>query len=465
MSRRKTKIILGTFISIVTIICAALLFGGLNGKVSAADRYSDLQIFTKVLNLIGKYYVEEVDTKKLIYGSIKGMLRELDPHTNFLSPEVYEEFESETSGKFGGLGIEITIQKGQLTIIAPIEDSPAWKAGIKAGDKIIEIDGVVTKGLTLVEAAQKMRGEKGAKIKLTIFREGFTDPKDFTVTREVIKLHSVKYTDMEDGYVYIKITNFIENTESDLQKHLEAHIKKYKNTKGIVLDMRGNPGGILDQAIKVSDMFIEDGIIVSTIPRDESVKEVAMAKKSKDYVGFPIIVLINESSASASEIVAGALQDNQRALIMGQRSFGKGTVQTVVKLGDGSALKMTTARYFTPSGKSIQAEGIHPDIILEQIEPETLEKSGGQGAVTREADIDGHLGKKKKSKATAPGTISEGDTFAFWWSQTKNKDTKDLSPKQMLLGRDFQALQAYNYLKAWSVMKSFAVQRANKSEK
>ncbi len=464
MSQKRTKIILGTIIAIATIIFMAQFSVGLRAKASAADRYSDLQIFTKVLNLIGKYYVEEVDTKKLIYGSIKGMLRELDPHTNFLSPEVYEEFESETSGKFGGLGIEITIQKGQLTIISPIEDSPAWKAGIKAGDKIVEIDGAPTKGLTLVDAAQKMRGEKGAKIKLTIFREGFTDPKDFIVTREVIKLHSVKYTDLEEGYLYVKITNFIENTEGDLQKFLEGHVKKYKNTKGIVLDLRGNPGGILDQAIKVSDLFLEDGVIVSTIPRDDSVKEVATAKKSKDYVGFPIIVLINESSASASEIVAGALQDNQRALIMGQRSFGKGTVQTVVKLGDGSALKMTTARYFTPSGKSIQAEGIHPDIILEQIEPETLEKSGAQGAVTREADIDGHLGKKKKAKAPTAGSVSEGDTFAFWWSQTKNKDTKDLTAKQMLLGRDFQALQAYNYLKAWSVMKSFAVQRANKSD-
>lgn len=463
MNKRRAKLILGLTVSGLTFVFMAQILGGTGGKIFAEDRYSDLQIFTKVLNLIGKYYVEEVDTKKLIYGSIKGMLRELDPHTNFLTPEVYEEFEQETSGKFGGLGIEITIQKGQLTIISPIEDSPAWKAGIKAGDKIVEIDGVATKGLTLVEAAQKMRGDKGAKIKLTIFREGFTDPKDFVVTREVIKLRSVKPTDLEEGYIYFKITNFMENTESELQKHVEAHIKKYKETKGMVLDLRGNPGGILDQAIKISDMFLEEGNIVSTIPRDETVKEVATAKKGKDFVGFPIIVLINESSASASEIVAGALQDNQRALIMGQRSFGKGTVQTVVKLGDGSALKMTTARYFTPSGKSIQAEGIHPDIILEQIEPETLEKAG-QGAVTREADIDGHLGKKKKSKTPILRSVNEEDTFAFWWSQAKNKDTKDLTPKQLLLGRDFQALQAYNYLKAWSVMKSFAVQRTNKSE-
>lgn len=464
MKKFIVRIVLGLTIAVITTAVTGSLFLIIKGRAFADNRYSELQVFTKVLNLIEKFYVEEVDTKKLIYGSIKGMLRELDPHTNFLPPDIYEEFESETSGKFGGLGIEITIQKGVLLVISPIEDSPAWKAGVKAGDRIVEIEGTPTKGLSLVDAAQKMRGPKGSKIKLTIMRDGFEKPKDFVVSREVIKLTSVKYMDLEEGYAYYKLTNFVENTAEDLEKALVSHEKKYKGHKGAIIDLRGNPGGILDQAAKVSDLFLEKGTIVSTIPRDDKVKEVMPAHKAdengshRDYVGFPLIVLINEYSASASEILAGALQDNQRAVIMGQRSFGKGTVQTVVKLGDGSALKMTTARYFTPSGKSIQAEGIHPDVVLEQIDPEALEKSMVPVTITREQDMDRHLTKgKKRVPDKFDGTpANPTESFLFWWNQAKGKDTKDLTPKQLLLGRDFQAIQAYNYLKAWRVMRSFA---------
>jgi len=299
------------------------------------DRYEKLQIFTKVLNLVQQYYVENVDAEKLIYGGIKGMLAELDPHTNFLPPDVFKEFETETAGEFGGIGIEITIQNEVLTVISPIEDSPAWEAGIKAGDRVVEINGESTKGLSLVEAAQRMRGKLGSPVRLGIFRKGFEKPQTFVVKRAKIKLKSVKYTDLSEGYAYLRLTSFIETTYSELEKVLNEHKKKSKEVKGLVIDLRNNPGGLLDQAIKISDLFLNEGVIVSTIGRNAKEKEVAYAKKEGTMEDFPIIVLMNEYSASASEILGGALQDNGRAAIMGTKSFGKGSVQSVVKLGDG----------------------------------------------------------------------------------------------------------------------------------
>jgi carboxyl-terminal processing protease len=434
----------------------------------AEDRYQDLQIFAKVLNLVQQYYVEEVDTKKLIYGAIKGMLGELDPHTNFLPPEMYKEFESETSGEFGGIGIEITLQNDILTIISPIEDAPAWEAGIQAGDKIVDIDGASTKGMSLAEAAQKMRGKNGDKIRLGIYREGFEKPKEFTVTRRVVKVHSVKYTDLGSGYGYIRLTSFIENSAAEVEKAIKQQIKNSpdKKVRGIILDLRRNPGGLLDQAVKISDFFLESGIIVSTIGRKASEKEVVYAKKEGTYSDFPIIVLINEYSASASEIVAGALQDNKRALIMGQTSFGKGSVQSVVKLGDGSALKLTVARYYTPSGKSIQSEGIKPDVVIEEVDSEAYKKAIIKREVRKESDMSGHLlGTKeqarakeasKESNAGGPTMlrVPEEESVNSWWKKDATK--QKLSTKEKLLSEDFQVLQAYNYLKAWKVMANFA---------
>ncbi|NJL25502.1 MAG: S41 family peptidase [Calothrix sp. SM1_5_4] len=323
-------------------------------RAIAEERYLELQLFAKVLNLVQQYYVEEVDTKKLIYGGIKGMLRELDPHTNFLPPEIYKEFETETSGEFGGIGIEITVQNGVLTVISPIEDTPAYKAGIKAGDRIVEIDGESTKGFSLVEAAQRMKGKKGQKIRMSIFRDGFEKPREFVIERGTVKIKSVKFLDLSDGYGYVRVTSFIENSAQDLEKILKAHSAKYKGIKGLIIDLRRNPGGLLDQAVQVSDLFLESGTIVSTIGRNQKEKEVIYAKRGGTLPNFPLIVLIDQYSASASEIMAGALQDNKRALVMGQRSFGKGSVQSVVKLGDGSGLKLTVGRYYTPSGRSIQ---------------------------------------------------------------------------------------------------------------
>jgi carboxyl-terminal processing protease len=419
---------------------------------SAAERYSELQIFSKVLNLVQQYYVEPVDTQKLVYGAIKGMLKELDPHTNFMPPEMFKDFESETSGEFGGLGIEISVQNGILTIISPIEDTPAWEAGIKAGDKVIAVDGTSTKGLSLVEASQLMRGKKGSKTTLTIARESEEKPKDITITRGNVKIRSVKFTDMNEGYAYVKITSFIENTGKDLEKVLTEHTKKHGSVKGLILDLRRNPGGLLDQAVKVSDLFIPDGKIVSTIGREKSKEEIIYATKHAAFTNFPLIVLMNEYSASASEIVAGALQDNKRAIVMGEKSFGKGSVQSVVKLGDGSGLKLTVARYYTPSGKSIQSEGITPDIEIEDVDTDAFGKAVIKSRGTREKDIQGHL-LSEKEKLKEKTDKKEFAGLDAWWKDTGSKKDQFLGPKEKLLATDYQVYQAFNYIKAWRLMK------------
>lgn len=453
---------IGFALTIVSI--GALWFTTPTGRVFADERYQELQLFAKVLNLVQQYYVEEVDTKKLIYGGIRGMLRELDPHTNFLPPDIYKEFESETSGEFGGIGIEITIQDGVLTVISPIEDTPAWKAGIKAGDKIVEIDGESTKGFSLVEAAQRMKGKKGAKIRLGIFRQGLDRPQTFVIERGTVKIRSIKYTDLDGGYGYIRVTSFIENSASELEKAIRAHEKKHKSIKGLIIDLRRNPGGLLEQAIKMSDLFLEKGTIVSTMGRNKKEKEVVYAKKAGTLADFPLIVLIDEYAASASEILAGALQDNKRALVMGQRSFGKGSVQSVVKLGDGSGLKLTVGRYYTPNGRSIQAYGIVPDIELEDFSSEVLDKARVKRDVRRERDIRGHLLGEDEEKGGPAAAVKDGANkndrkkeqskeVQFWWLETEGKSDKELTPRDRLLKDDFQVQQAYNYLKAWSVIR------------
>lgn len=432
-------------------------------SANAEDRYEDLQNFTKVLNLIQQYYVEPVDTKKLIYGAIKGMLRELDPHTNFLPPDVFKDFETETSGEFGGIGIEISLQNGILTIISPIEDTPAWEAGIKSGDKVVAVDGHSTKGLSLVEASQLMKGRRGSKVVLSIVRDNENEPRDITIVRGSVKIRSVKPVDLDDGYLYVRITSFIENTGHDLEKTLIDTTKKYKGIKGIILDLRRNPGGLLDQAVKVSDLFLKDGsTIVSTIGRDSKNKEVITATKRTKYSDVPILILMNEYSASASEIVAGALQDNKRALVMGEKSFGKGSVQSVIKLGDGSGLKLTVARYYTPSGKSIQAEGITPDLDSQEVDIEAFQKAiVKNGKVTREKDMTGHLLSEKEKAALKAGAKKESSSdkkIEAWWKEASGKKDELKTPKEKLLSQDYQVYEAFNYLRAWKLMKGTMVQ-------
>ena len=420
----------------------------------AQDRYADLQNFSKVLNLVQQYYVEEVDTKKLIYGAIKGMLRELDPHTNFMPPEMFKEFENETSGEFGGLGIEISVQNGILTIISPIEDTPAWKAGIKAGDKVVAIDGNSTKGMSLVEASQFLRGKRGTQVILKIVRENEEQPKDITIVRGSVKIKSVKYTDMDEGYAYVKITSFIENTARDLEKVLEEHESKNKKTEGLLIDLRKNPGGLLDQAVKISDMFLKEGVIVSTVGRNVKDKEVTSATKKGKRTGFPIVILVDQYSASASEIVSGALQDNKRAVIVGEKTFGKGSVQSIVKLQDGSGLKLTVARYYTPRGVSIQAEGIKPDIEIDDIDTEAFSKAVVKAKGTREKDIQGHLKGEKEKKEELAKKQQANDALA-WWKDYGSKQ-QELTAKEKLFRADYQVYQAFNYLKAWKTLRSIS---------
>lgn len=456
----KNKAFKGTKKLLTIFAAIALLFGiAMTQSLAvtwAQDRYADLQNFSKVLNLVQQYYVEEVDTKKLIYGAIKGMLRELDPHTNFMTPEMFKEFENETSGEFGGLGIEISIQNGILTIISPIEDTPAFKAGIKAGDRVVAIDSHSTKGMSLVEASQFLRGKKGSKVVLKIVRENEEQPRDIPIVRGSVKIKSVKYTDLEEGYAYIRITSFIENTARDLEKILDDHESKYKKIEGVLIDLRKNPGGLLDQAVKISDMFLKEGVIVSTGGRNAKEREVTSATKKGKRTNFPVVILVDQYSASASEIVSGALQDNRRAVIVGERTFGKGSVQSIVKLQDGSGLKLTVARYYTPRGISIQAEGIKPDIEIEEIDPEVFAKSVVKTKGTREKDIQGHLkGEKEKKEETANKQMQKGSDALAWWKDYGSKQ-EDLPPHEKLFRSDYQVYQAFNYLKAWKTLRSIS---------
>jgi carboxyl-terminal processing protease len=422
---------------------------------SAQERYSELQNFSKVLNLIQQYYVEEVDTKKLIQGAIKGMLKELDPHTSFMAADVFKEFETETTGEFGGLGIEMSIQNGVLTIISPIEDTPAWIAGVKPGDKVIAIDKKSTKGLSLIEASQFIRGKNGTKVVLKIVRESSPNPIDITITRGQVKIKSVKYTDLDDGYAYVRVTSFIENTSRDLEKILDKHIEKNKKIEGLIIDLRRNPGGLLDQAIKMSDLFLAEGVIVSTIGRNKKEKEVSVASKKAKYKDCPLIILVNEYSASASEIVSGALQDNKRALIVGERTFGKGSVQSIVKLPDGSGLKLTVARYYTPKGVSIQAEGIKPDIEIEDIESDVFAKAIVKQKGAREKDIQGHLrgDREEQEENTEDNKKQDAKSAISWWNDVASNKDENITPKMKLLKGDFQVYQAFNYLKTWKTLK------------
>ena len=403
------------------------------GVNAAKNNYVLLSVFTKALHIVQQYYVEEVDTKDLIYGAIKGMLKELDPHTHFLSDEMYKSFQSSTSGEFGGLGIEVNLKNDALTVLSAIEDSQAWKAGIQAGDKIITIDDESIKGLSLSEIGQRLRGEIGKVVKIQIMRQSEKSPKTFEIRRGQVVIHSVKYVDLDSGYAYFKITSFIRKTYDDFKDLLIKHKNRENGLRGIILDLRNNPGGLFDQAIKVTDLFIDKGVLVSIKGKDKSKNDTVYAKNNS-LVGkdFPIILLINEYSASASEILAGALQDHNRALIMGRRSFGKGSIQSLVRFDDGSALKITVARYYTPSGQSIQAQGITPNVKIDPVDLSAYKKALKKHKIKRESDIKGALKK-------------EGG---------ESLQVKENPSKKNLLDKDFDVLTAYNYLTAYQVFKT-----------
>ncbi len=329
-----------------------------------SDVYQYLRLFSNVLNIVQDNYVETVDPQKLMHGAINGMLRELDPHSSFMSPEEYKELQVETRGRFGGLGIEISMREGVLTVVAPLDGTPADRAGILAGDQIIKIDDQPTLDMTLTEAVQKMRGPKGTEVTLTIIRKGEPKPLEFDLVRDTISVQSVRFRTLEPGYAYVRISTFQSGTANDLRKALNELETVNDPLHGLILDLRSDPGGLLDQAVEVADEFLNQGLIVYTGGRLESQKMRFEATKNTKPRDYPIVVLVNSGSASASEIVAGALQDHNRAIIMGEPTFGKGSVQTVIPLADGSALRLTTSLYYTPSGRSIQAKGIEPDILV-----------------------------------------------------------------------------------------------------
>jgi carboxyl-terminal processing protease len=349
------------------------------------DTYKELQTFANVLAIVQQNYVEPVSTKRLVNGAINGMLASLDPHSAYLTPDLYRDLEVETRGSFGGLGIEITIRNDVLTVVSPIEDTPAAKAGIKSGDEIIKIDKDFTKGMTLTEAVQMMRGPKGSKIRLTLHREGIPDLFTVSVARDVIKIQSVKAKELKEGYDYIRISTFQDGTSEDVEKALDTFQKKGQ-IKGVVLDLRDNPGGLLNQAVSVSDDFLDGGLIVYTQGRAENQQQKYFSHKKRGFEDYPMVVLVNGGSASASEIVAGALQDQRRVIVEGTQTFGKGSVQTILPLDDDSALRLTTARYYTPNGRSIQAVGITPDVIVELPKP-TLAALEAPGVELNEDEI------------------------------------------------------------------------------
>ena len=420
------------------VLLAVLVVLGFYDDARCAPRdkniYKELKTFNEILDIVQKNYVDPVDSSTLMQGAINGMIKTLDPHSALMTPDVYKELEVETQGQFGGIGIEITILKDVLTVVSPIEDTPAFKAGIKSGDQIIKIDGKSTKDITTLEAVKKLRGPKDTQVTITIWRENMTQPRDVTLTRAIIQIKSVKAKVFDGQIGYIRIASFNERTAADLRKALSEVTEKAKPMKGLVLDLRNDPGGLLNQAVEVSNMFLKSGIIVSTRGRTKSTENKMMADDSGNELSAPMVVLVNEGTASAAEIVAGALQDNGRALVVGTQTFGKASVQTVIPLEDGSALKLTTARYYTPKGRSIQAEGIKPDIIIKAMR-QTEETESPFEERIREKDLKGHI-----KPAREDGTQLE---------ESKTEAVKDISD----LTRDNQLKAAVDILKSWHIMK------------
>jgi len=365
------------------------------------DHFEALKRFSQVLDMVESYYVKPVTRKELIDNSIKGMIEQLDPHSSYLAPQDYKEMQVDTAGKFSGIGIEISQEQGRLICVTPIEDTPAYKAGMLAGDFILEIDGESTQDMTLMDAVKRIRGKKGTTVKLMVLHKDDNKPVEIPIVRGTIPIVSVKTQSLEDGYLYLRLTKFHESTTRNMREKI-AEYQKDHALKGIVLDLRNNPGGLLGQAVSVSDTFIDEGTIVYIQGKDKNNRKDFFAAKNANEVTVPLVVLINAGSASASEIVAGALQDHKRGLIVGERSFGKGSVQTIIPMADGSGIKLTTALYYTPNGRSIQAKGIEPDLRIPFVAPaKDDDKSMRDRFTVREKDLSRHLENGNNTKKSA----------------------------------------------------------------
>lgn len=431
MSQERFSTVLISGLTLTAILFVGIFIGkGGDRPGYASESYEELQVFAEVLSQIKKHYVDKTETKDLVQGALRGMLASLDPHSSFMTTDMFKEMQVETKGEFGGLGIQIGIKERQLTVIAPIEDTPAFAAGIQAGDTIIKVDDKATKDLTLMEAVQHMRGLRGTSVTLTIIREGIEEPLIFKITRDIIKIQSVRSKILEGNIGYIRMTQFQESTANDLTKQLEHLITKH--IQGLILDVRNNPGGLLTSAVRVSEQFLEAGrLVVSIQGRNEKKVEYRAGANSKHYQ-YPMIVLINHGSASASEIVAAAMQDWGKAVIIGTTSFGKGSVQTILPLSDGSGLRLTTAKYYTPKGKSIHSIGVKPDIVIDlkaiqgAIKDPAEGKKGGKGS---------NATKTPKAKIKEPAKPS------------------DPNAPQPVPPEDVQLLKAVEMLKSWKVFK------------
>ena len=437
-----SKVFKGAALVVVGFVCALLVLrdGAHAERTDGAPAaglelpVQELRLFSEVLGIIRQHYVEPVTDADLLKNAIRGMLAGLDPHSAYLEKEEFQELKEGTSGEFGGLGIEVGMEDGFVKVVSPIDDTPAQKAGVRAGDLIIRLDDTAVKGLSLNEAVKMMRGAPGTDITLTIVREGEQRPIQLKLTRAVIKVNSVRSRPLEAGYGYLRVSQFQTNTGRKLREEL-GQIKRANGgtLKGLVLDLRNNPGGVLTAAVSVSDAFISDGLIVYTEGRGPEAEQKFSATSGDVLDGAPMVVLVNAGSASASEIVAGALQDNGRAIIMGEKTFGKGSVQTILPIRENAALKLTTARYYTPKGRSIQAEGIEPDVPLERVQLTAVEQSFEP---LGERDLARHLGNPNGKKPGAKGAVPG--------------DKKEAS----LASADFGVHEALNLLKALNIVQS-----------
>lgn len=412
-------------ITLFALLCSQLAVAEETETETASIPVEELRLFAEVFDRIKSAYVEPVSDKKLLEDAIRGMLSGLDPHSAYLDAKAYENLQVHTSGQFGGLGIEVGLQDGFIRVIAPIDDTPAQRAGIQAGDLITKIGDESIQGVSLNEAVDKMRGQIGTRVTLTLMREGIEKPFELTLERASISVTSVRHRLLETSYGMIRISQFQNNTAEQLTRSIEA-LKAMGELKGIVLDLRNNPGGVLQAAVQVSDAFLSDGLIVYTDGRLPN-SELSFSATPETAAGdIPVVVLINAGSASASEIVAGALQDHRRAIVMGTDSFGKGSVQTILPVSVDRGVKLTTARYYTPNGRSIQADGIRPDVVVEDARITRIEETAGQ---LRERDLSGHLLGEEHAE-----TNDEAD--------------------EMLGQRDYQLYEALNLLKALNILRS-----------